>query len=796
MQPEGGQSAVDGARARQVEVVLERVESIPTLSPVAARLLKLGSVTGVPIGDVVRLIESDPALSTRILGLCRKADRGLGDRIKTVRRAVLMLGVDAVRSAALSVSVYDLMSRGDDGSRAALDESVAGAAGGGRGTGGDAAEPPAFDRKGFWRHSIAVACAAELIAAGHPKLRVQPEEAFLAGLLHDVGKLVLDLVLPRSYDRVVRLAERRGSDSAPVERAVIGIDHHTAGRRVAEHWGLPASVQGVVWLHGTGVGALPEGADATLIAVVTAAKAVCRGLHLGWSGDFGPAADAGALWRDLKLKRGGPGSIAGPLHAAVADRLSVLGLDDVTPPDLLLESLANANRALSGLNSSLRERARQAESQAAALAAIGDFHAGLTGARGVSETAALVLASAAAALGAGRYALLYRSVEEGPWRLFGPGEGAAAVLRGEGDDASAEMAELLAAMPAHALALPLAAWLRTPAGLLVDPRRTRVLALRRGCAAEDGAEIVGAALLHDRDVRELPLGSTQIAPLVATWGAALAGAGEREASRRLGERLLESGRALAETRSALAGREAMARLGETTAGAAHEMNGPLTVITGRAQLLAMRVRDEKDKAALEAIAEAGRSVSEIITTLHTLATTPVAKSEAVDVAGVMSAACGAAAGRVPGCAPAGVAVGPGCGRARTDGGMLRTIVEELVANALQACPAGPVSVRVACDPLEGGLQVRVEDAGPGMSPRALAHAFDPFFSERAAGRGRGLGLTRARRLADALGADLALGGDAGAAAREGKGRGTVAVLTLRSWREDGETDAGGSERGG
>src|SRR4051812_17660607 len=182
--PLAGMPTLDPARARQVELILERVETLPTLSPVAARLLSIGTVDEVLIGDVVKIIESDPALSTRILGLCRKADRGLGDRITTVKRAVLMLGIESVRSAALSVSVYDLMSKDDESARKELDARVASE------NGGDAADAQqTFDRKGFWKHSIAVACAAELIAAQHLKLRVLPEEAFLAGLLHDVGKL-------------------------------------------------------------------------------------------------------------------------------------------------------------------------------------------------------------------------------------------------------------------------------------------------------------------------------------------------------------------------------------------------------------------------------------------------------------------------------------------------------------------------------------------------------------------------------------------------------------------------------
>ena len=88
----------------------------------------------------------------------------------------------------------------------------------------------AFDRVGFWMYSVGVASAAEILAAGNRKLRVRPEEAFVAGLVHGLGKPILDLLLPRAYGRVLEVAEHRRSDSAPVERDVFGIDHHAAGK--------------------------------------------------------------------------------------------------------------------------------------------------------------------------------------------------------------------------------------------------------------------------------------------------------------------------------------------------------------------------------------------------------------------------------------------------------------------------------------------------------------------------------------------------------------------------------------
>ena len=139
-------------RADQIEMILAQVDNLPTLSTIATRLLEIGNVEDADLDQLVEVIETDPALSARLLGLCRRADKGLGDRITTVRRAVVMLGLEAVQAAALSIAVFELMEQVAPN----LDDEIA--AGSGNETSVE------FDREGFWRHSIAVGSASELIA--------------------------------------------------------------------------------------------------------------------------------------------------------------------------------------------------------------------------------------------------------------------------------------------------------------------------------------------------------------------------------------------------------------------------------------------------------------------------------------------------------------------------------------------------------------------------------------------------------------------------------------------------------
>src|SRR5690606_2137289 len=118
--------------------------------------------------------------------------------------------------------------------------------------------PGSFDRTGLWGHMLAVATAAEPLAASLKDRAPRPDEAFVCGLLQDLGKLALDHVMPRSYARCVELAEMNQADIAQVERRVLGLDHHTAGKRLAEQWGLAPVIVNTIWLHGHAPSALPH----------------------------------------------------------------------------------------------------------------------------------------------------------------------------------------------------------------------------------------------------------------------------------------------------------------------------------------------------------------------------------------------------------------------------------------------------------------------------------------------------------------------------------------------------------
>lgn len=745
-------SPQDVARARQVELVLERIDALPTLPTVAARLMQMGAAADTNADEIATLVESDPALAARILGLCRRADKGLGDRITTVKRAIVMLGMEAVRAAALSVTIYDLVTREQQEHSAKLDKAVSESAGlvwGSEATRG-------FDRGGFWKHCIGVACASEEIARAQTQLRVVPEEAFLAGLLHGIGRIALDFVLPRSYSRVVELAEKRQWPSSLAERQLLGLDHHTAGKRLATHWRLPASLQEVIWLHDQALDAPGRLKAPALIGIVTTARAMCREMHVGFSGDFGPLPAPLASWRAMGLS-GDPMELAARLHEATAARMATLGLTDTTTPRLLLESLASATRQLSRLNTQLLERARHGDRQQRALESVHAFNLAVAHASSLTDTLGAVGRSASGCWGASYLAALVRTGHDAPWQLFEFDQGGRAVGVRDLEPPGTLMGELSASNLGAGgqltlTSMALLGWLGDYLTMAPDLRALRLVPLAP-LPAEVG---LSALLIADRVPETEGIHAQEMRTLVGSWATALSASAQREQAQRLGERLVESARELEAARGKLAEREGLAKLGETTAGAAHEINNPLTVIAGRAQLLLKHLKDDRDRAAVGAITTAARQIGELVKSLHLLSSQPVPAPSAYETKELVRAAIAQARARVAAdCVPT-IDTDGAPPAIWIDGDLFSGALSELVANALEASPEGPIAIVAEYDPLLRQLEVQVLDSGPGFTEKALRHACDPFFSEKPAGRGRGLGLTRARVMAEALGGELSL----------------------------------------
>ena len=738
--------------SKRVELILQQLDSLPTLAAIAVRLLELTSSDDSQGKDVVKLVAGDPSLSAKVLKLCRCSERGRALNVATVDRAVLLLGFDALRSAVLSVQVFELF----DGAESSGGER--------RATSG------VFDRAAFWQHSLAVALICESLA-GTPGLcrSVNKADAFIGGLLHDLGVLALHVLLPQSFDRVCQFAETHAVSLDQACRRIIGMDTHTAGRRLAEHWRLPHSLGDVLWLHGQRFDSLPNFPHRAQIGLVGLADAVARSQCISPAGHGPRGDDIKEMCQQLGIAKGLVDDLTGMLHQEVATRAASLGMNIQPDASMLLKSISRANEALGRINAGMRQRALLAQRQSETLNAITVFHDSASPGGTVVTVMGKVVESAAGVFGGGFFAMLYQARLNDPWQFIqfatdGRPLRSQLIVPPPGSTAVSDLADNMQVSMQELAMLP---WLTDYMGDARDLREVQLLPLRCGWG-------VNAVLLHDCQI-DGQESREQLEALSRTWAAAIAAGAQHEGAKRLGEQLAEANRALIDAQDELARSQALAALGEITAGAAHEMNNPLTVISGRSQLLAGTLKDPNDRLMAQQIVEQSHRVSDMISALRMFAEPTQPECRSTDPRQLLEHAVADVRKRYQNPPPIEVFADQQLPAAHIDPEQIGRAISELLRNAIEADGSKHIGLSVQIETADDRLKIQVTDDGTGLTQHTLAHAFDPFFSAKPAGRQPGLGLSQARRLVEAHGGQITL--------ENGRERGAVATIWLDRWRD-------------
>jgi signal transduction histidine kinase len=243
---------------------------------------------------------------------------------------------------------------------------------------------------------------------------------------------------------------------------------------------------------------------------------------------------------------------------------------------------------------------------------------------------------------------------------------------------------------------------------------------------------------------------------------------------RLNEELVDINQRLVNSQAELARVRALAAAGDMAAGAAHELNNPLAVISGRAQLLDREDVPEDIRRTAQLIAEHAHKASEIVNELMDFAKPAAPAPETWSIAELFAEVRKEWLDRTRWDSKQfRLEVSDGSDRVHADRAQVRLLLDELLRNASDAMreSAEPLLI-VNCRPdvADGKVVVTIRDNGCGMTPDVLEHAMTPFFSHRAAGRGRGLGLSRAARYAEINGGQIAI--------ESRSGEGTVVTLEL------------------
>ena len=210
-------------------------------------------------------------------------------------------------------------------------------------------------------HSLATACCAEELAA----FVLPPEQrpaAYLAGLLHDIGKPALDEIMPKSFERLVQQARATGAELYEVEQEHLGLDHASLGKRLAEKWQLPASIVSCIWLHHTDTQTLAATqAEPLLPAVVALADRLARKAAIGQSGSYGEPDDV-QEWVDfLKLTPDQMEHVWDELPLSVSRQCELIQWTSEDGSEAYVAAVQNTAVELARDNRLLSERSRQCE---------------------------------------------------------------------------------------------------------------------------------------------------------------------------------------------------------------------------------------------------------------------------------------------------------------------------------------------------------------------------------------------------------------------------------------------------
>lgn len=263
------------AKQLRPKELIEQSSDLASPPLVYRRLMEVINHPRGGAGDIANVIKQDTALTARLLKLVNSAFFSFPRPVETVSQAVSVVGTSQVRDLALATSVTDLFKGVPSG---------------------------VIDVEGFWKHSLACGVSARVIAGLRNESNV--ERFFVAGILHDVGRLVLLLRAPDAMREILAHAAEKDSLLYESERELTGFDHARVGGMLMKHWSMPESLAEALAHHHHPTRAERFPLEAATMHV---ADVLATALELGSSGErFVPPISAGA-WSKLGLE---PSSIA------------------------------------------------------------------------------------------------------------------------------------------------------------------------------------------------------------------------------------------------------------------------------------------------------------------------------------------------------------------------------------------------------------------------------------------------------------------------------------------------------
>jgi putative nucleotidyltransferase with HDIG domain len=243
-------------RKTKLDKIRVFVDKMPSLSTTVSKVLEICSRTDTSPNDLNKVISLDPVLTGQVLKLINSAYYSLMNKVTSLTRAIIMLGLNTVKNLALSTAIIRCV--------------------------GQAKKSKALPIKDFWAHSIGVGVMAKLLAAERGMPLADREEYFVAGLLHDLGKIPFG----DEYAEVLAQVKKEQSPLVQLEKKYLEIDHEEIGEMIASKWKLNAVITDAICHHHSPERAEPD--HQALVATVALADFYICLFDIGYAGNSYP----------------------------------------------------------------------------------------------------------------------------------------------------------------------------------------------------------------------------------------------------------------------------------------------------------------------------------------------------------------------------------------------------------------------------------------------------------------------------------------------------------------------------
>jgi putative nucleotidyltransferase with HDIG domain len=721
----------DTTIAYQVELAIRQLDSLPILPCVAARFLSQLIQTQLSLSTLAETVESDLALTAKIFSLIHQQGLSLPVENTSVRKALGRLPVYVVRDAFFSLKVLQDFDRDRD---------------------------RALPKKQLTLHALAVACCAKDIAEIISP-QTDSQLAYSAGLLHDIGKLALAEAMPKSFDRIVEEAKSQRVSACTIEQKHLGLDHTTLGKRLAQKWHLPAPITLAIWLHHSDTEIITQNIpEAGIARIVRLSDSIARQCGIGQSGSYDSPEPIDKIVPSSVITSEQLEQIRRNLPGQVAQKASLLGLDLSDTAVNYCDFVHDAAAQLARDNTKMSLENRRLQTVSSHFDFITEFL------RSVNSTTPPIDAAESFAV---RWQNFYQT---GPVCLYLVPVADSQTLEAVIVETLAQSRVVCLSAPRGTPPIPQAVqnsfaildaqdcddWLFEQLDVDFNMSHTKLMPLL------SGGKAIGAIVCEFRYPAQLDQIKESFEAAASVAGAVLDMVCTWYKQQRFAEQfaqLLVKPRdtqphitietSKKDTKPSISTDDCLAALAEMTGCAAHELNNPLSVISGRAQLLAEAEDDPQKKRMLKQIQENTAEIAGIIDDLMTFASPPKPRPAQTDIKQILDEAI-QLVGQRHNLEKFDIRmdVAEGLKSVFADSAQIVSALANIFSNALESYSSGAGRIKVTVAANESGdfVKLAISDSGCGMDAETLRKAAQPFFSARPAGRKRGMGLAHAHRL--------------------------------------------------